>query len=94
MTFSILMCSRNSECTIERAIQSVQNQSCTSWELIILDNGSSDRTWEIIACAMQEDERTKGIRVEKNVGWAKGASLCLEQAKGKYMTFIYRQGIL
>jgi glycosyltransferase involved in cell wall biosynthesis len=88
MKFSILMCSKNSELTIEKAINSVITQSCESWELLILDNGSTDRTWEIIEQSMQSDQRIKAVRLENNVGWAKGASLCLRRAQGEYMTFL------
>jgi hypothetical protein len=38
--------------------------------------------------AMQSDSRIKAVRMEKNVGWAKGASLCLKRATGQYMTFL------
>jgi glycosyltransferase involved in cell wall biosynthesis len=82
------MCTYNSEATVEKAIQSLEEQTCDSWELLILDNGSKDRTWEILEQMMQSDSRIKAVRVEKNVGWAKGASLCLKRAIGQYMTFL------
>ncbi len=86
--FSIFMCARNAENTITKAINSVLKQTYASWELIIIDNGSADRTWEIVENVMETDSRVKAIRLENGIGWAKGASLCLEKAEGKYMTFL------
>ena len=86
--FSILMCTKNSGKTLEKAISSVMEQNCQNWELIILDNGSEDNSWEIIENAKRDDARIKGIHLDENIGWAKGASKCLDYADGKYMTFL------
>ncbi len=86
--FSIFMCARNAECTIGKAINSVLEQTYANWELLIVDNGSKDGTWNIIEGVMNTDSRVKGIRLEQGIGWAKGASLCLEKAEGRYMTFL------
>ena len=86
--FSIFMCARNAENTIEKAVGSVLEQTCAEWELIIVDNGSTDKTWTLIEVMMEDDPRIKGIRLERGVGWAKGASICLEHAQGEYMTFL------
>lgn len=86
--FSILMCARNAEKTIERAIDSVREQTCQDWELIIVDNASTDSTWELITRAGKEDSRIKSIHLDRGIGWANGAGLCLEHSKGKYMTFL------
>lgn len=86
--FSILMCARNAEKTIEYAIQSVRNQNCSDWEIVVLDNASSDETWNIIERWMKIDDRIKGIHLEKGIGWPKGASVCLDYARGEYMIFL------
>lgn len=86
--FSIFMCVRNAERTIERAVRSVEEQTCLSWELLIVDNGSKDGTWMLVEDMMERDPRIKGIHLEQGVGWAKGSALCLERAEGKYMTFL------
>lgn len=86
--FSIIMCARNAENTIEKAIKSVCNQSFFDWELWILDNGSTDRTGIIIEDAAQKDERIHTLRLEQGVGWAKGVSICLKYVSGEYMTFL------
>lgn len=87
--FSFLMCVYNDTSLLNSAISSLINQSFRQWELIILDN--SDRTeqaWQMICNAMKADSRIIGIRGKENVGWAKGASLCLKKARGRYMSFL------
>ncbi len=86
--FSIFMCARNAERTIGKAIDSVLRQTYKNWELIIVDNGSGDGTWAAITDRMEADSRIRGIHLEEGVGWAKGASLCLEEARGDYMVFL------
>lgn len=86
--FSIFMCARNAENTISRAIDSVIYQSCKNWELIMIDNGSEDDTWLLMQEAMKKDSRIRGIHLESGIGWAKGASMCMEYATGRYMTFL------
>lgn len=87
--FSILMSVFNHTECLKNAIASVQNQSFDQWELIILDNGNQNEdAWNIIKNASESDDRIIGLQSKTNVGWPKGASLCLKQAEGKYMTFL------
>lgn len=86
--FSIFMCARNTEDTLPHAIESVKIQTCKDWEMIIIDNGSTDGTWQLIQAAMEQDTRVKGIHLDQGVGWPKGASICMEYAVGEYMMFL------
>lgn len=89
MKFSISMPVYNHIENCERAILSIINQSYTDWELIILDNASeSPDVMTLIRKYENEDSRIKGFRIEHNVGWPKGVSLCLERATGDYFGFI------
>lgn len=86
--FSIFMCARNAEDTILCAIESVKVQTYEEWEMIIIDNGSEDSTWQLIQTVMAQDSRIKGIHLDQGIGWPKGASICMEHAVGKYMMFL------
>lgn len=94
MLFSILMCTYNSEATLSFAIDSVRNQSCRDWEMIILDNGSKDGTVKILEKYQKEDKRIHCIFQESNVGWGKGISICLTYAIGQYMIFLAADDLL
>ena len=66
--FSIIIASYNSEKFINRAINSVLNQTFKNWELIIIDDASIDRTQSIIKDWERKNRRIKSIFLEKNSG--------------------------
>lgn len=87
--FSIMMAVYNDTSLLNAAINSCLRQTCTSWELLILDNSDrSGEPWEMIQNAMAYDGRIRGFRSERNVGWAKGSQVLLGHARGAYVTFL------
>ena len=85
---SIVMPCFNSEEFIKDSISSVISQTFTDWELIISDNGSSDRTAEIILVFMKVDQRIKLIRFPNKIGVSAARNSCLDSAKGDYIAFL------
>ena len=85
---SIITPCYNSEKFISDTIQSVQNQTYTYWEMIIVDDGSQDKTVEIVQNFMEDDHRIHLITLHKNSGAAKARNAGIEKIKGKYMTFL------
>ncbi len=73
---------------IEEAIQSVLDQSHTVWELLIVDNNSSDGSMEIIQTFANGDERVTALvhNSTGNPGAVRNAGL--EQAKGDFVAFL------
>lgn len=61
---SILMPVRNEECYLRAALNSLVRQSYTDWELIAVDDGSTDQTPAILAEAARQDTRIRVIRQE------------------------------
>ncbi|MDG0993504.1 MAG: glycosyltransferase family 2 protein [Akkermansiaceae bacterium] len=59
---SVVMPCFNSAHTVRRAIESIQTQSITSWELIVVDDGSTDSSAEIVASMAKNDLRIRFIR--------------------------------
>lgn len=83
---SVLMGVYNCEDTLDEAIESIINQSYTNWELIICDDGSNDRSYEI--GKRYENMYKNKIKVIKNMeNLSLGPTLnrCLELATGKYI---------
>lgn len=85
---SIITPTYNSASFIEQTIYSVQNQTYQNWEMIIVDDGSTDETVDIISQKAQSDYRILFIRLPQNEGPAKARNAGIERAKGKYMTFL------
>ena len=75
----------NSQETIERSVQSVLNQSLTDFELIIVNDGSVDRTPEILE--RMDDKRIK-IIFQKNSGVCVARNMGFNCSKGNYTAFI------
>jgi len=85
--FSVIMPAFNAEEFIARAIVSVQKQSFTDWELIIINDGSTDGTLDIVNRYKTEDSRIQVIdQLNKKQGAARNAGI--KAAKGKWIAFL------
>lgn len=85
---SIITPSYNSEKFISEAIQSVQKQSYSNWEMIIVDDCSKDKTVDIIQNFMEEDHRIHLLQLQKNSGAGIARNTALSEAKGRYIAFL------
>lgn len=83
---SIIMPSFNSEKYIGNAINSILNQTYSIWELIIVDDCSTDRTIEIILSF--NERRIRLYKNEKNSGAAISRNWALREVKGKWIAFL------
>ena len=83
---SIIMPSYNTGKFISETINSVLAQTYTNWELIIVDDCSTDNTDEVVAGFC--DERIRYIKNEKNSGAAVARNYALREAKGKWIAFL------
>lgn len=84
---SIIIASYNAEATIEKALESVTQQTYNDWECIIIDGASKDRTIEIAQKFMSKDSRIKvysepdkGVYDAFNKGW--------KRAKGEWIYYL------
>ena len=87
MKISIITPCYNAAPYIVNTIQSVQNQTILDWEMIIVDDGSSDNSVEIIQKIIAQDSRIKLIQKE-NGGSASARNLALSIAQGEYIQFL------
>jgi len=85
---SIITPSYNSAKFIAETIQSVQNQTYQNWEMIIVDDGSSDETESVVLSIIQNDNRIQFHKLNQNSGPAVARNTGIEKASGDYMTFI------
>ena len=84
---SIVMPSYNTAGYIRESIESVLYQSYPYWELIIVDDCSTDNTDEIIKPYLTDD-RIRYLKNEKNSGAAVSRNYALREAKGKWIAFL------
>ncbi len=83
---SIIMPSWNTAGFISESIQSVIDQTYQSWELIIVDDCSTDNTDEVVASF--DDPRIKYIKNDKNCGAALTRNRALREAQGEWIAFL------
>jgi glycosyltransferase involved in cell wall biosynthesis len=85
---SILMTAYNRELYIAEAIESVLSQNYQNYELIIVDDFSSDRTVEIARTFELIDKRIKVYVNKQNIGQFPNRNLAASYAKGEYLKYV------
>jgi glycosyltransferase involved in cell wall biosynthesis len=83
---SIMMPFLNREATLSRAIGSVVSQSYQDWELIAVDDGSSDRSVEVIESF--NDRRIRVERHERNLGVAAARNTAVKASTGEFIALL------
>lgn len=85
---SIITPAYNCENLIGETILSVINQTYPYWELIIVDDCSSDKTCEVINEYMRNDSRIKLYKLYENSGAAIARNFALSKSKGRYIAYL------
>jgi glycosyltransferase involved in cell wall biosynthesis len=86
--FSVIIPARNEEDVINRAIQSIINQTYDDWELIVSNDGSTDKTEEIVEKLSQKDNRIKIINRKEGHSAAFARNRGAEHATGDILLFL------
>lgn len=84
---SVIMPVYNAEDTVERAIQSVIMQTYSDWELLIVDDGSTDNSGAICDCCAENDARIRVCHTP-NAGVSCARNTALQAAKGEWIAFL------
>ena len=87
MLISIITPTYNSEQFIGETIRAIQAQTYTDWELLITDDGSSDKTLHLIDEFAAKDPRIKLFTLEKNSGAAVARNNSIKEASGRFIAF-------
>lgn len=85
---SIITPSYNSEHHIEETIRSVKRQTYTNWEMIIVDDCSTDSSCDIVERLAAEDDRIKLFRQNENAGAGAARTRAMRESEGKYIAYL------
>lgn len=85
---SILTPAYNSEKYIAATIESVISQTYHNWELIIVDDDSTDHTKDIVKAFMAKDTRIKLLTLKENSGAAVARNRGLKEATGRFIAYL------
>lgn len=83
---SIVVPVYNAEKYMERTIQSVIGQSIDNWELLLIDDCSTDGSREVMK--KYEQEKIRCFYCKENLGPANARNIGLQAAKGRYLAFV------
>ncbi len=78
----------NCEKLIAETIQCVQAQTYQNWELLLVDDCSTDSSAEVIQSFVKNDSRVKYFKLEKNSGAAVARNKALEESKGRFVAYL------
>lgn len=82
---SVLMAAFNAQANIAIAIRSILAQTWQNLELIVVDDASTDATWDLIESFARQDERVVPLRLAENVGAYAARNTALGRASGDYV---------
>ena len=85
---SIIVPMYNAEKFIGKTIESVLSQTYENWEMLIMNDVSTDNSLAVASEFVKKDKRIKIVNTEKNVGVVKGRNFLIELASGKYIAFL------
>lgn len=84
---SVIMLTYNRKGLVGNMIEDILNQTYKNFEFIIVDNGSTDGTADLVEDYAQEDRRIKVLHVEKgSIGY--GRNIGVKASEGEYITFV------
>ena len=84
---SIIIPSYNEEKNISRCLDSVMNQTFSDFEVLCVDDGSNDKTYDIIKKYSEKDSRIIPLK-NPNKGVSSARNFGIENAKGDYIGFV------
>lgn len=85
---SIILPVYNAEKTVEKIIKNIIQQKYENFELLIINDGSTDKTAVLIQKYAQEDSRIKIYTKDKNEGVSAARNIGIENAQGEYIAFV------
>ena len=84
---SVIVPAYNCQDTIEKCINSIQNQTYKNLEIIVVNDGSTDNTAEVLKSLQDEDERIKVFSIP-NGGVSHARNTGIDNSTGDYVTFV------
>ena len=85
---SIITPAYNCVSTIKETYESIKTQTFSSWEWVVVEDHSTDESYEFIKEMVKNDKRVVLLRTEKNGGAAVARNMGIEYAKGRFVAFL------
>ena len=79
---------------LRESVESVLGQTCRDFELVLIDDASSDETWAIAQAYARMDPRVLAIRNSKTLGLVANFNQCIELTKGRYVCVWHQDDVM
>ena len=86
--FSVVVPVYNAERYLNKALQSILDQDFTDFELILVDDGSTDGSRAVLEAFSEKDARIKVLKIDVNCGAAEARNRGIDIARGNYLCFV------
>ncbi|MCU0453957.1 MAG: glycosyltransferase family 2 protein [Bacteroidetes bacterium] len=86
-SISVVLCTYNRARLLPRAIRSVQAQTLSDWQLVVVDDGSTDATPSVLEAFARRDARIVFVR-QRNRGLAMARNVGIKLAEAPFVTFV------
>jgi len=84
---SVVVPAYNAEAYLEECLNSLLAQTCTNWECLCMNDGSTDQTWSLMQAFAKKDARIK-IFTQANQGVTRTLNTLLEKVNGEYLFYL------
>src|SRR5260221_14676281 len=91
---SVCVPAYNAEHTVERCLKSVLAQDLSEAEIVVVDNGSTDRTCDTAAACLRDFPHARIIRNPSNLGREGNWNRCIDLARGPFVKFMFTNDVL
>jgi predicted AlkP superfamily phosphohydrolase/phosphomutase len=85
---SVVLPTRNRQDLLERAVESVLRQSYANWELLVVDDASTDDTWMRLQKLAENDPRIRPVRFAEHGGQSRARNQALDSARGDVIAYL------
>lgn len=85
---SVITPCKNAARWLDTCIQSVRDQDFQDWELLVVDDASTDESPAIVEAQVEKDNRIKLLRLSESLGGSGARNHAIRQARGRYIAFL------
>ena len=85
---SVILPVYNGDATLDRAMRSVYCQTFPHWEIVAVDDGSTDGSYDVLVRWAVEDKRIRPIRLDENGGVSAARNSAIRNARGLFITYL------
>ena len=85
---SVIVLNWNGKRFLDKCLSSLLNQDYSNFEVLLVDNGSSDDSVEFVRTVFGKDDKLRIVALRENYGFSKGNKIGIQHARGDYVIIL------